>query len=134
MKGSRTPAQIPGGFAALSGSIAGAAEFSQSIVFYADLVKAKSILIPVARKTYTTAAGARTTLAFLYGIEEKDSAVAAVRAATRLISDISSTIYSRSGLVGIAIYATDPLVAQQLASNILAELDAYWRRGAERRR
>lgn len=131
VKGSRAPAQIPGAFAALSGGIAAAAEFSQSIVFYADLVKAKSILVPVARKTYTTAAGERTTLATLYGIEEKDSGTAGRRAADRLIRDVSSTIYSRSGLVGIAIHSTDPLVAQQIASNILAELDAY---SATRRR
>src|SRR5688500_1475243 len=131
VKGTRAPAQIPGGFASLTSGIAAAAEFSQSIVFYSDMVKSKTILAAVARKPYTTAEGARTTLAAMYGIKESDPRIAPGLAAERLLTDVSSSIYSRSGMVGIAAHSTDPAIAQQIAANILAELDAF---SATRRR
>ena len=124
VKGSRSPVEVPGGNAALR-AFASASEFSQSVNFYSDLVKAKSVTSPVASKTYTTSAGQKQTLAQIYGIEETDPRKATTLASLRLIEDISSNIYSRSGVVGVAVKATDPLVAQQLATNILAEIDAY---------
>ena len=124
VKGSRSPVEVPGGEAALR-AFASRAEFSQSVNFYSDLVKAKSITYPVAAKTYTTSGGQKQTLAQIYGIEETDPRKANVKAGDRLIGDIASSIYSRSGVVGLSVKATDPLVAQQLATNILAEIDAY---------
>jgi uncharacterized protein involved in exopolysaccharide biosynthesis len=124
VKGSRAPIEVPGGSAALR-AFAAAGEFSQSVNFYADLVKAKSIVLPVAAKTFTTADGQKKTLPQIYGITHSDPRAAMTIAAERLIDDIASNIYSRSGVVGLAVKATDPLVAQQLAQNILAEVDAY---------
>lgn len=124
LRGSRAPVEVPGGEAALR-AFASAAEFSQSVNFYADLVRARSVAYAVAAKPYTTSDGKRTTLAALYGIDDPDPRRATVLAGDRLISDVSSSIYSRSGVIGLNVKSTDPAVAQQLATNILAELDAF---------
>jgi uncharacterized protein involved in exopolysaccharide biosynthesis len=124
VRGNRAPVEVPGGNAALR-AFAQSSEFSQSVNFYSDLVKAKSITYPVAARTYTTSGGQKQTLAQIYEIEEPDSRKAAAMAGERLIGDVSSTIYSRSGVVGVAVKSTDPAVAQQVAVNILAELNAY---------
>ena len=108
------------------------AEFSQSVNFYAALVQAKSIAYPVAAKQYKTVTGETKTLAQIYAIEETDPRVAVAKAGDRLIEDVSSSIYSRSGVVGLFVKSSDPLVARQLAQNILTELDAFG--GARRHR
>jgi uncharacterized protein involved in exopolysaccharide biosynthesis len=124
VRGNNSPVEVPGGNAALR-AFAQSSEFSQSVNFYSDLPKAKSIALPVAEKTYTTADGQKKTLAQIYEIEETDPRKATTLAAERLIDDVASTIYSRSGVIGMTVKSTDPAVAQQLAVNILAELNAY---------
>ena len=124
VRGNRAPVEVPGGNAALR-AFAQSSEFSQSVNFYSDLVKAKSIALPVAAKTYTTSDGQKKSLAQVYGIEEQDPQKATAMAAERLIEDIGSSIYSRSGVVGMSVKSTDPAVAQQVSVNILAELNAY---------
>ncbi|HEX2721299.1 MAG TPA: GNVR domain-containing protein [Gemmatimonadaceae bacterium] len=127
VQGSHAPAQLSGAAAALGLSLSASADFGQSIVFYSDLVKAKTILVAVASRTYQTvdSKGARRPLAQIFGIKAKTPHAAAILAAGRLFPVVSSTIYSRSGMVGIAVQATDPLLAQQLATNILDEVDQY---------
>jgi uncharacterized protein involved in exopolysaccharide biosynthesis len=124
IRNASTPVQVPGGEAALR-AFAQTAEFQQSVNFYSDLVKAKSVLYPIAEKTYVTSTGEKKTLAQVYGIDAKDARTANTLAGDRLISDVSSSIYSRSGVIGVAVHSTDPLVAQQIAGNILIELDSY---------
>ena len=124
VRGNRAPIEVPGGNAALR-AFAQSSEFSQSVNFYSDLVRAKSITYPVAEKAYTTADGQKKSLAQIYGIEEKDPARAAAMAGERLINDVNSSIYSRSGVVGMSVKSTDPAVAQQVSINILAELNDY---------
>ena len=122
--------ELPGGAAALR-AFAQSVDFGQTVTFYSDLVKAKSVTHPVAAKTYVTSTGEKKTLAEVYGIEAKDERTANFMAGDRLISDVSSSIYSRSGVIGISVHSTDPLVAQQIAGNILIELDSY---GAARKK
>lgn len=124
VRGTSVPIELPGGSATLRALVA-SSELSQSVNFYSDLVKAKSIAYPVAAKTYTTSKGERKTLSQIYGIDGKDQRVANMSAGDRLIEDVSSSIYSRSGVIGLAVRSTDPLVAQQLATEILAQVDAY---------
>ena len=127
VKGARTPAQLPGGAAALGVTLAAAQDFGQSIVFYSDMVRARTILVAVAAKDYETldSKGAKRPLADVMGLEAKSPRAAAMLASEELLSQVSSNIYSRSGTVGIAVQATDPLLAQQIATNILDELDQY---------
>ena len=129
VKGARATAQLPGGASGLGISLMAAADFSQSIVFYSDLVRAKAILVPVAAKSYATenSRGVKRPLAEVLGIEAKSPRAGAIMAADKLFSTVSSSIYSRSGVVGLAVEATDPLLAQQIAANVLEELDQYSR-------
>ncbi len=123
VKGSRAP-QLPGagGFGVAFNA---AAEFSQSIVFYSDLVRSRVVLLAVAKKSYATSAGKTQSLAQIFGIKARTPAVGAVLAVPELRSNVSSDIYSRSGVVSVAATSTDPLVAQQIAANILVELESY---------
>ena len=127
VKGARTPAQLPGGAAALGVTLAAAQDFAQSIVFYSDLVRARTILVSVAAKEYETvdSKGVKRPLADILGLKAKSPRAAAMLAGEELLSQVSSSIYSRSGTVGIAVQAKDPLLAQQIATNILDELDQY---------
>ena len=127
VKGARTPAQLPGGAAALGVSLTAAQDFTQSINFYSDLVKAKAILVNVAARSYETvdSKGVKRPLHEVFGIKAKSPRAGAILAADRLFPVVSSMMYSRSGTVGIAVQATDPLLAQQIATNILDELDQY---------
>jgi uncharacterized protein involved in exopolysaccharide biosynthesis len=127
VKGTRAPMQLPGGAAALGVTLLAAQDFSQTIVFYSDLIKAKAILVNVAAKSYETtkSKGVKRPLAEIYGIKAKTPRGAAILAADRLYPLVSSTIYSRSGSVGMAVQSGDPLLAQQIATNILEELDQY---------
>ncbi|MEO8576854.1 MAG: GNVR domain-containing protein [Gemmatimonadales bacterium] len=127
VKGPRTAAQLPGGAAALGVTLAAAQDFSQSIVFYSDLVKAKSILVNVAARSYETSAskGVKRPLAEIFGIKAKSPRAGALLAAERLFPVVSSIVYSRSGTVGLAVQASDPLLAQQIATSILDELDQF---------
>ena len=124
VRGSSVPIQLPGGTAALRVFQQGQ-QFSQSVNFYSDLVKAKSVAYPVAARTYVTSKGERKSLAQIYGIDDKDQRIANALAGDRLITDVSSSVYSRSGVIGMAVKSTDPLVAQQLATSILQALDSY---------
>lgn len=124
VRGSSVPVQLPGGSAALR-VFQQSSQFAQSVNFYSDLVKAKSVAYPVAAKTFLTSRGERKSLAQIYGIDEKDPRVANALAGDRLLSEVSSNIYSRSGVIGMSVKSSDPLVAQQLAAGILDALDAY---------
>jgi uncharacterized protein involved in exopolysaccharide biosynthesis len=129
VKGARAPIQLPGGAAALGISLAAYAEFSQSIVFYSDLADAKTILKAAAADEYLTSdsKGVKRTLAQIMKIKASSPEAAASLAADQLASSVSSTINTRSGVVRIAVEATDPLLAQELATNIIDELDRWSR-------
>ena len=125
VRGARGGAQLPGGAAMLGLTLSNAFEFSQSIVFYSELAKSTRVLLGAARKQYQTQDGSKKTLAEIYEIEAASPEAAARKAASRLFHGVSANIYSRSGVVGISVAAPDPLVAQQIATHILAELNAY---------
>lgn len=127
VKGSRAPLQISGGAAALGVSLAAAAEFSQSIIFYGDLVRARTILLPVAERSYETVGskGVKRPLPEILGIKSATRRGAAILTANYIKPYIASNIYSRSGIVGISVQTIDPLLAQQIAAAVLWELDQY---------
>jgi uncharacterized protein involved in exopolysaccharide biosynthesis len=127
VKGSRAPLQIAGGAAALGVSLAAAAEFSQSIVFYGDLVRAKTILVPVAERSYETvdSKGAKRPLPEILGIKSPTRRGAAIQAAEYMKPYVASNIYSRSGIVGLSVQTADPMLSQQINAAVLTELDEY---------
>ncbi len=127
VKGSRAPLQISGGAAALGVSLAASAEFSQSIIFYGDLVRARTILVPVAERSYETVGskGVKRPLPELMGISSSTPRGAAILTADYLKPYVASSIYSRSGIVGLSVQTSDPMLSQQVAAAVLTELDQY---------
>lgn len=103
-----------------------ASDFSQSIVFYSELARSRLVLLSVARKEYTTREGGqKRRLAEIYGIRGPNQEAAAQQAAAQLRQAVGANIFSRSGVVAISVAAPDPFVAQQVAANILVELNTY---------
>jgi capsule polysaccharide export protein KpsE/RkpR len=127
VKGARAPLQLPGGAAALGISLAAYSEFSQSVVFYSDLAASKSILRTIAGEMYETvdSKGQKRRLADVYGIKERDKNLAEGLAADQLKPFVSSNISTRSGVVRLSVKQSDPLLAQQIAANILVEIDKW---------
>jgi uncharacterized protein involved in exopolysaccharide biosynthesis len=129
VRGARQQVQLPGGAAALGVTLGAFAEFSQSVSFYADLARTKGILGKVARKEYSSAESptVKRPLAKVLGIDEPNPDKAAALAAQRLAKNVSYTISSRTGVVGLVVKEGDPLVAQQVNANILLEIDRWSR-------
>ena len=127
VKGARAPVQIPGGAAALGITLSAYAEFSQSVSFYADLARAMNILRIVAAKEYVTekSGGRPVSLPTAMGIKTSNRAAAVEEAAERLSKTVSYSISSRTGVVRLSIEGTDARLAQQINTNILAELDRW---------
>jgi uncharacterized protein involved in exopolysaccharide biosynthesis len=129
VKNSRAPIQLPGGAAALGVTLSAYMEFSQSVAFYADLARAMNILRIVAAKDYVTesSTGRRVPLPEAMGIKTKNRKEAIEEAADRLSKDVSYAIGTRTGVVRLAVQSRDPVLAQQLDANILAEVDKWSR-------
>ena len=127
VKNSRTPVQLPGGAAALGVTLSAYMEFSQSVAFYADLSRAMNILRLVAAKDYVTEKnpGKRVSLPEAMGIHKKDRAQAIEEAAIQLSKDVNYAIGTRTGVVRLAVKSRDPVLAQQIDANIIAEVDKW---------
>jgi uncharacterized protein involved in exopolysaccharide biosynthesis len=127
VKGTRAPIQLPGGAGALGISLGAYADFGQSVVFFSDLTASRTILRTVASQTYETqdSKGRKRRLAEIYGIKEQNRALADGMAADRLKKGVSASISTRSGVVRLSVREFDPLLAQQLATNILAAADNW---------
>ena len=127
VKGTRGPIQLPGGAAALGVTLSTYTEFSQTVAFYADLSRVMNILRIVAAKDYVTenSNGRRLPLPEAMGIRTKNRSAAVEEAADRLSKDVSYNIGTRTGVVKLSVQGRDPVVAQQLAANILIELDKW---------
>jgi uncharacterized protein involved in exopolysaccharide biosynthesis len=127
VKGAHAPIQLPGGAGALGISLAAYADFGQSVVFYSDLTASKTILRTVASQSYETedSKGRKRRLADIYGIKEPNRDLADGMAADRLKQGVSANISTRSGVVRLSVREFDPLLAQQIANNILAAADNW---------
>jgi len=126
-RGNRTAVQIPG-LSEHVGLSLGVIDVAQSTVFYAELARSNSVLIPVAEKTYTvtTSKGTKTgPLADFLGIRTANPKAGAVLAARRIGDDVAVLTSGRSGVVTLLVTAEEPQIAQQVALNILKELDSY---------
>lgn len=125
VRGSR--AQLSG-IAARLGLTGGVSPEGQTPQFYGDLVRSRAILGPVSRKTYTISTlngPVRSSLASVFGINEKNPAVAASRALDVLMSRVAISEIGRTGIIRPNARAERPEIAQQILQNLLTELDAY---------
>lgn len=126
-RASRSAGQVPGAAAQIGLSL-GVVDVAQSTLFYGELARSNSILIPVAQRTYTitTAKGTRSgPLAEFVGVKSSSPTAAAIITAKNLADRVAVLTSSRSGVVTLLVTAEDPQIAQQIAVNILKELDSY---------
>lgn len=126
-RGSRTASQVPG-LAAQMGLTLGVIDIAQSTMFYAELARSNSVLIPVAEKTYTVKTDKGTKsgpLAMFWGVKASTPLAAATIVAKDLPDKITVLTSSRSGVVTLLVSDKDPEIAAQITMNILRELDAY---------
>jgi uncharacterized protein involved in exopolysaccharide biosynthesis len=101
---------------------------TQSIDFYQDLLRTSELLRRVARHEYRVATpkGVVTgTLPFFYGIHARSRDTEVDLAAAKLRPLITTTATRRTGIVGFSVAAPYPDLAQQIAKNLLTELDTY---------
>lgn len=119
--------QVPGAAAQIGLSL-GVIDLEQLTRFYGELARSNSVLIPVARRTYTvtTSKGTRSgPLAEFVGVKSSSPTAAAVIAAKELANKVAVLNSGRSGVVTLLVTAEDPQIAQQITANILKELDSY---------
>ena len=127
VRASRTPSHIPD-VAAQIGLTLGVIDIAHTTMFFAELARANSVLTPVAAKTYTvtTSQGTKSgPLAQFLGISAANPASAAILAAKELPDRVAVLTSGRTGVVKIFVTENDPQIAQQVATNILRELDHY---------
>lgn len=106
----------------------GVVDVAQSTLFYGELARSNSVLIPVAQRTYTvkTEKGTRSgPLAEFVGVKSSSPTAAAIIAANKLVDNVAVLTSGRSGVVTLLVTAEDPQIAQQITANILKELDSY---------
>jgi uncharacterized protein involved in exopolysaccharide biosynthesis len=118
--------QVPG--AAQIGLTLGIVDIAQSTMFYAELARSNSVLIPVAEKTYTvkTEKGTRSgPLAMFKDVKASTPLAAATMVAKTLPDEIAVLTSGRSGVVTLLVSDKDPQIAAQITMNILRELDSY---------
>lgn len=126
VRGARAPSQLSA-VAAQLGLTMGSLDENQSLTFYGDLVTSGAILGPVSRKPYTssTRGAGDSSLASFFGIDEKNSGLAASRALEELRSRLSATATPRTGIISVWVRAEQPRLAQQILQNVMTELDSY---------
>ncbi len=125
-RATRSSSQVPG--AAQIGLTLGVIDLIQTTMFYGELARSNSILIPVAERTYTVTSdkGTKTgALAAFEGVKGSTPHAAAVTVAKDLPDQITVLTSSRSGVVTLLIKDKDPQIAAQITMNILRELDSY---------
>ena len=126
-RGSRTAGQVPGA-AAQIGLTLGVVDIAQTTMFYAELARSNSVLIPVAARNYTvtTEKGTRSgPLAMFKGVKASTPLAAATIVARDLPEEVAVLTSGRSGVVTLLISDKDPQLAAQITMNILRELDSY---------
>ncbi len=127
-RASRASSQVPSALHRMGLDAGSGIDPSQTTVFYSELVKARSILGPVARQQYTVPTDSgplRGTLASFYGFGERRPEVAAALMLNELNRSVSAAITSRTGTVILTVQSIRPELASQIAANILTELNGY---------
>jgi len=103
-------------------------DLSHSAMFYTELATTRSILRSVAAREYSIATDTGTlrgNLASFYAADERRPKVAMAKTVDRLRGNVSASTSPRADIVALHVRSPDPQLARQIASNIVAELEAY---------
>jgi uncharacterized protein involved in exopolysaccharide biosynthesis len=127
VKGSAPPVALPNTASSLGVLLTSHADFSQSVVFFSDFVNSNVLLRIVAAGSYPTSAsrGVKRPLPELFGVKEKNRTLAINSAAEKLAHNVSASINTRSGVVSVSVATFDPLLAQELVTAIVNELEDW---------
>jgi uncharacterized protein involved in exopolysaccharide biosynthesis len=116
------------GIAAQYGLTIVGADPSQSIEFYEELLRSSEVLRGVANQQYEVRKGKRVirgTLPVIYGIHAGSREAEIDLAAVQLRDHVASSSTRRTGVVTYFVSSSYPELTQQLARNIVTQLDYY---------
>lgn len=126
-KGGGGQSQLSGIAAQFGINVAGGGG-AQSTQFYLDLLESRPLLSPVADKAYTIRGDSGVVsgdLVRIFNIKHPRAAVRRVRVVNLLKSAVSSTASVKTGVITVSVTSRSPELAQQIARNILDQLNVY---------
>ncbi|MEO7220663.1 MAG: GNVR domain-containing protein [Gemmatimonadaceae bacterium] len=101
---------------------------THSTQFYLDLLESRPLLSPVADKIYTVRTDTGVVsgnLIRIFGINDPRPAVRRVRVINSLKAAVSATASPKTGVITFDVTSGRPDLSQQIAKNILDELNIY---------
>jgi uncharacterized protein involved in exopolysaccharide biosynthesis len=105
---------------------AGGADPGESPAFYVELLHSRGVLNDLADSTYQSDAGRPSSLADLLGIPQSSNPLRRREAVVkRLSAAIGGGLSPRTGIVRVSVTTRSPKLAEQLSSNLLAELNRF---------
>lgn len=125
-KGARGQGQL-GGIAAQFGINLGGGDAMSSPQLYTDLIGTRTLLWPVAQKTYTVRRDTGTfvgNLVELYNIKGAEN-VRRTRAANALRGSVKATVIPKTGVIQMSVTTGNPELSLQIARNVLEQLNVY---------
>lgn len=126
-KGARGQSQL-GGLAAQFGVSIGGGDASQSPQLYADLLETRSLLWPVAQKSYRirTDSGERSgDLVKIFQVRDQRPAVVRARVINSLKGAIRANLASKTGVITFTVTTGNPELSLQIAQNLLEQVNVY---------
>jgi uncharacterized protein involved in exopolysaccharide biosynthesis len=118
-------AQSLGGLAAQIGFALPASEVALSPQFYADLARSRTVLGQTATTTYASPGKRPVSLAARIGLATGDSALDRDAAIRWLRSAVTASTDIKTGLIGVSVHAPDPVLARDVALQILQGMDSF---------
>jgi len=126
-KGARGQSQLGGLAAQLGVSLAGG-DASQSPQLYTDLLETRSLLWPVAQKTYrirTDSGEISGDLVRIFRIRDTRPAVVRARVVNSLKGAINANLASKTGVITVTVTTGNPELSLQIGQNLLDQVNVY---------
>ena len=120
------------GLASLAGqfgvSLGGSSAGGASPQLYADLLKTREVLVPIAKDTFVTSAkGERVSMAAFFEISGSDSRVVMEKTLRKLRAIISASVATRTtGMVSVTVSTRSPSVSLQIAQRLMNGVNDFY--------
>ena len=121
---SNTPSALSG-LAAQFGVGVPFSDGTQSVFFYAELIRSRELLREVVLAPYKAAEGGAVSLPPLLNVRDKDEAVRIDNAVRRLSQQLTVSADPKTNIVRLSVSLADPAVAQQVAKGILDRVNRF---------
>ncbi|MDO8502344.1 MAG: hypothetical protein Q7S20_10920 [Gemmatimonadaceae bacterium] len=126
-RGARGQGQL-GGIAAQFGINLGSGDPSSNPQLYTDLLETRSLLWPVAEKTYrmrTDTGVVSGDLEKIFNIRDPRPAVRKAKVISALKGAIRSTLAAKTGVISVSVATANPELSLQIAQNLLDQVNIY---------